>query len=154
MKQRSLWVLVALMIGGLPARGLAQPERYELGRRLGFFERAWDKQPDDDGRKKAVPFIEQVPLLAILGNLGDAGQAFDRARWALVDDKGYTPEVQWAESLGINIGRLFTLTFALGSGMAALGGGLGAGFSWQSMSQIDGLGFSGVFDEFERWFWC
>ncbi len=33
-----------------------------------------------------------------------------------------------AESLGINIGRLFTLTFAFGSGMAALGGGLGAEF--------------------------
>ncbi len=33
-----------------------------------------------------------------------------------------------AESLGINIDRLFTVTFALGSGMAALGGGLGAEF--------------------------
>jgi len=33
-----------------------------------------------------------------------------------------------AESLGINIGRLFTVTFAFGSGMAALGGGLGAEF--------------------------
>jgi branched-chain amino acid transport system permease protein len=33
-----------------------------------------------------------------------------------------------AESLGINIGRLFTVTFAVGSGMAALGGGLGAEF--------------------------
>jgi branched-chain amino acid transport system permease protein len=33
-----------------------------------------------------------------------------------------------AESLGINIGRLFTMTFAFGSGMAALGGGLGAEF--------------------------
>jgi branched-chain amino acid transport system permease protein len=31
-----------------------------------------------------------------------------------------------AESLGINTGRLFTLTFALGSGLAAFGGGLGA----------------------------
>jgi branched-chain amino acid transport system permease protein len=31
-----------------------------------------------------------------------------------------------AESLGINTTRLFTLTFALGSGLAALGGGLGA----------------------------
>jgi branched-chain amino acid transport system permease protein len=30
-----------------------------------------------------------------------------------------------AEASGINTGRLFTLTFALGSGMAALGGGLG-----------------------------
>src|SRR5438105_1449452 len=33
-----------------------------------------------------------------------------------------------AESLGINIGRLFTITFAFGSGMAGLGGGLGAEF--------------------------
>src|SRR5262249_57437336 len=33
-----------------------------------------------------------------------------------------------AESLGINIRRLFTITFAFGSGMAALGGGLGAEF--------------------------
>ena len=33
-----------------------------------------------------------------------------------------------AESLGINIARLFTITFAFGSGMAALGGGLGAEF--------------------------
>jgi branched-chain amino acid transport system permease protein len=31
-----------------------------------------------------------------------------------------------AESLGVDVGRLFTLTFALGSGLAALGGGLGA----------------------------
>ena len=33
-----------------------------------------------------------------------------------------------AESLGINVDRLFTITFALGSGMAGLGGGLGAEF--------------------------
>ena len=33
-----------------------------------------------------------------------------------------------AESLGINVTRLFTITFAFGSGMAALGGGLGAEF--------------------------
>ena len=31
-----------------------------------------------------------------------------------------------AESLGINTGQLFTVSFALGSGLAALGGGLGA----------------------------
>ena len=33
-----------------------------------------------------------------------------------------------AESLGINVDRLFTITFAFGSGIAALGGGLGAEF--------------------------
>jgi branched-chain amino acid transport system permease protein len=31
-----------------------------------------------------------------------------------------------AESLGVDVGRLFTLTFALGSGLAAVGGGIGA----------------------------
>jgi branched-chain amino acid transport system permease protein len=33
-----------------------------------------------------------------------------------------------AESLGIDVDRLFTITFAFGSGMAAIGGGLGAEF--------------------------
>ena len=32
----------------------------------------------------------------------------------------------WRKSIGIDTGLLFTLTFALGSGLAALGGGLGA----------------------------
>jgi len=31
-----------------------------------------------------------------------------------------------AQSLGVDVGRLFTLTFALGSGLAAVGGGVGA----------------------------
>jgi branched-chain amino acid transport system permease protein len=53
--------------------------------------------------------------------------AFERTRTgaqirAAVDNR------RMAESLGINIRRLFTLTFAFGSGMAALGGGLGAEF--------------------------
>jgi branched-chain amino acid transport system permease protein len=52
---------------------------------------------------------------------------FERTRFgaqirAAVDNR------RMAESLGINIDRLFTITFALGSGMAALGGGLGAEF--------------------------
>jgi branched-chain amino acid transport system permease protein len=52
---------------------------------------------------------------------------FDRTRLgaqirAAVDNR------RMAESLGIDIDRLFTITFAFGSGMAALGGGLGAEF--------------------------
>ncbi|HXF90031.1 MAG TPA: branched-chain amino acid ABC transporter permease [Xanthobacteraceae bacterium] len=52
---------------------------------------------------------------------------FERTRYgaqirAAVDNR------RMAESLGINIDRLFTVTFAFGSGMAALGGGLGAEF--------------------------
>jgi len=53
--------------------------------------------------------------------------AFERTRIgaqirAAVDNR------RMAESLGIDIARLFTVTFAFGSGMAALGGGLGAEF--------------------------
>ena len=53
--------------------------------------------------------------------------AFERTRIgaqirATVDNR------RMAESLGINVDRLFTITFAFGSGMAALGGGLGAEF--------------------------
>ena len=49
----------------------------------------------------------------------------ERTRWgamlrAAVDNRAM------AQSLGIDTPRLFTLTFALGSGLAALGGGLGA----------------------------
>lgn len=49
----------------------------------------------------------------------------ERTRWgamvrAAVDNRGM------AQSVGINTGRLFTFTFALGSGLAALGGALGA----------------------------
>jgi branched-chain amino acid transport system permease protein len=53
--------------------------------------------------------------------------AFERTRIgaqirATVDNR------RMVESLGINVDRLFTITFALGSGMAAIGGGLGAEF--------------------------
>jgi len=49
----------------------------------------------------------------------------ERTRWgamvrAAVDNRAM------AQSIGIDTGRLFTLTFALGSGLAALGGALGA----------------------------
>jgi branched-chain amino acid transport system permease protein len=49
--------------------------------------------------------------------------AFERTRiGATVDNR------RMAESLGINVDRLFTITFAFGSGMAGIGGGLGAEF--------------------------
>ena len=68
-------------------------------------------------------------FLIVVGILIVAGiwLAFERTRIgaqirATVDNR------RMAESLGINVDRLFTITFAFGSGMAALGGGLGAEF--------------------------
>ena len=68
-------------------------------------------------------------FLIVVGLLMLAGiwLVFERTRIgaqirATVDNR------RMAESLGINVDRLFTITFAFGSGMAAIGGGLGAEF--------------------------
>jgi branched-chain amino acid transport system permease protein len=68
-------------------------------------------------------------VLIVVGTAIAAGLwlGFERTRMgaqirAAVDNR------RMAESIGINIDRLFMLTFAFGSGMAALGGGLGAEF--------------------------
>jgi branched-chain amino acid transport system permease protein len=68
-------------------------------------------------------FLIVVGVLIVVG----IWLAFERTRIgaqirATVDNR------RMAESLGINVDRLFTITFAFGSGMAALGGGLGAEF--------------------------
>jgi len=88
--------------------------------------------PPELGGQINLGFIQyrtySVFLIAI-GVLIVAGiwLAFDRTRIgaqirATVDNR------RMAETLGINVDRLFTITFAFGSGMAALGGGLGAEF--------------------------
>jgi branched-chain amino acid transport system permease protein len=62
-----------------------------------------------------------------------AGLALIVALWFGVDRTDFGARLRasvdnrrMAESIGIDTGLLFTLTFALGSGLAALGGGLGA----------------------------
>ncbi|HEY1932679.1 MAG TPA: branched-chain amino acid ABC transporter permease [Acetobacteraceae bacterium] len=66
-------------------------------------------------------FLIGVSVLLILTLwLGIERTAFGARLRAAVDNR------RMAESLGINTGRLFSLTFALGSGLAAFGGGLGA----------------------------
>jgi len=66
-------------------------------------------------------FLIAVSLVLIVALwLGIERTNFGAQVRAAVDNR------RMAESLGINTGRLFTLTFALGSGLAALGGGLGA----------------------------
>ena len=68
-------------------------------------------------------FLIAVGVLIVIG----LWLGFERTRLgaqirATVDNR------RMAESLGINVDRLFSITFAFGSGMAALGGGLGAEF--------------------------
>jgi branched-chain amino acid transport system permease protein len=68
-------------------------------------------------------FLIVVGIVIVLGLwLGFERTRFGAQIRAAVDNR------QMAESIGININRLFSITFAFGSGMAALGGGLGAEF--------------------------
>ena len=68
-------------------------------------------------------FLIAVGIAIVLGLwLGFERTRFGAQIRAAVDNR------RMAESLGINIDRLFCITFGLGSGMAALGGGLGAEF--------------------------
>ncbi len=62
-----------------------------------------------------------------------AGFAIVAGLWLAIERTNFGARVRaavdnrrMAQSLGINTGRLFTATFALGSALAALGGGLGA----------------------------
>jgi branched-chain amino acid transport system permease protein len=68
-------------------------------------------------------FLIVVGTLIVIGLwLGFERTRFGAQIRAAVDNR------RMAESLGINIDRLFSITFGFGSGMAALGGGLGAEF--------------------------
>ena len=68
-------------------------------------------------------FLIVVGIVIVVGLwLGFERTRFGAQIRAAVDNR------RMAESLGINIDRLFSITFAFGSGMAALGGGLGAEF--------------------------
>ena len=68
-------------------------------------------------------FLIVVGIVIVVGLwLGFERTRFGAQIRAAVDNR------RMAESLGINIDRLFAITFGFGSGMAALGGGLGAEF--------------------------
>ena len=68
-------------------------------------------------------FLILVGVVIVIGLwLGFERTRFGAQIRAAVDNR------RMAESLGINIDRLFAVTFGFGSGMAAIGGGLGAEF--------------------------
>ncbi|MGQ0664018.1 MAG: ABC transporter permease [Pseudomonadota bacterium] len=72
---------------------------------------------------RAFPTYRFLMICVGLGMIGALWFAFERTQLgacirAAVDNR------RMAQSLGINVERLFTLTFALGSGLAALGGAL------------------------------
>ena len=71
-------------------------------------------------RSYSLALIVAGTLLMLALWLGFERTSIGASIRAAVDNR------RMAESLGVDVGRLFTLTFALGSGLAAVGGGLGA----------------------------
>lgn len=73
-------------------------------------------------RTYSVVLIGVGLLLAVVLTLGFDRTLIGAQIRAAVDNRKMT------EALGINVSRLFTATFAVGSGLAAIGGGIGAEF--------------------------
>ena len=71
-------------------------------------------------RTYSLAIIVAGAVLALVLWLGFEKTRFGAKIRAAVDNRRMT------QSLGIDVGRLFTITFALGCGLAAVGGGLGA----------------------------
>jgi branched-chain amino acid transport system permease protein len=102
---------LTLLIGPEP-QTLILPKALQGQFNLGFVEY----------RTYSLLIIVVGVVTAILLWLGLERTIYGAQIRAAVDNRRMT------ESLGVNVDRLFTATFALGSGMAAVGGGLGAEF--------------------------
>jgi pimeloyl-ACP methyl ester carboxylesterase len=104
MKYSTMCLLAGLACLSLQGRVLAQPDQYELGRRIGAFELAWEKQTDGPARKRALAVIRPATMLMLTQQLDEAGRAFDEARYALTETKEVSPATLWADSLCIRLG--------------------------------------------------
>ena len=82
----------------VPNLATAQHERYELGRRLQEFERAWEEQKDLAIRKKALADLPKVTNQFFAFQLGEAGRTLDAARFLLLNRETTVTE-RWTRSL-------------------------------------------------------
>lgn len=79
----------------------AQPQRYELGRRLRAFEEQWERTPGEDARQRCVAPLQQAVVAFFTARFGDAGRALDQARFGLDDQVKVTPGQRWAAALAL-----------------------------------------------------
>lgn len=92
-------IAACFVVSTLPVCASAQADRFELGRRLIQFEKAWDKHADVNGRKRVVPHLNQSVRSFFSFSFGSAGEALDRARHALASQDAPPGDTRWAESL-------------------------------------------------------
>jgi acetyl esterase/lipase len=100
MRRHHLWLIITLLPLSLPSSAFAQPDQYDLGRRIGAFELAWEKQTDAQARRNALAILRPTTLLMLTMKFDEAGRAFDEARYAVTATRP-TPETLWADSLSV-----------------------------------------------------
>jgi pimeloyl-ACP methyl ester carboxylesterase len=87
---------IVLMSVGSPVA--AQADRYEIGRKLIAFEKAFDLQQNSEARRRAAPGLQKAFSSFMSGRLGDVGRVLDDALWAL-NDQPPTETARWAATL-------------------------------------------------------
>jgi pimeloyl-ACP methyl ester carboxylesterase len=83
----------------------AQPERYELGRRLRQFESAWEQTTDTARRQEATRHIDAAVRSFFAFRLGEAGRLVTRAQAALEERPQPDARTAWAEALYLTLER-------------------------------------------------
>ena len=78
---------------------LAQPERYELGRRLKVFEAEWEKHDDTAAHRRALAAIQMLTRRFFGHQYGEAARTLDLATFALRTDASPSAGRQWVWSL-------------------------------------------------------
>jgi predicted esterase len=79
----------------------AEPDRYDLGRRLIALERAWAGQPDVIARRRALPVLKAAVPQLLANKTADAAATMDRGRLLLRSPAPTAAEL-WAASLAIH----------------------------------------------------
>jgi len=97
------WLLWGTGWIGTPA--YAQIERYELGRRLRVFEKAWDQIPDPEARQRTTALLDRAVQSFFGFRLPEAGKMMDEAWFALQSAEAPDPKDRWARSLRIRLER-------------------------------------------------
>lgn len=78
----------------------AQASRYELGRRLREFEKAWAEHPGDESRRKTCEPLQQAVGAFFTARFGAAAKSIDEARFAL-EQTPLSEARRWATSLAV-----------------------------------------------------
>jgi predicted esterase len=105
---KRLAAAIALAALGLPGSAAAQVERYDLGRKLVAFDRAWDAQPDPAARRRALPVLKQAVPLFFAGKFAEAARTLDQTRFLLRGADPPAPAERWAAALAVRpSARLF-----------------------------------------------